>query len=124
MKLKTRNFSCKFCRAIFTAKQYLNTQIQFQHKSETSDVIPTMLPILVAFKDQEKTRNGTNLVRDDPCVDVESDPAGIEKSFEKVASTKISSRRGKNQRKSYTIEFIVQTLQLLDALTEWKVKNK
>ncbi len=64
-KLKTRNIPCKFCQAIFTPEQYLNTQIQFQHKSQTSDVIPTMLPKLAAFKDQEKTRNGTNLVRDE-----------------------------------------------------------
>eukprot|EP00112_Aurelia_sp_Birch-Aquarium-sp1_P010693 Seg2277.4 transcript_id=Seg2277.4/GoldUCD/mRNA.D3Y31 product="hypothetical protein" protein_id=Seg2277.4/GoldUCD/D3Y31 len=129
VKLKTKNIPCKFCAATFTAEQYLFSHIQFKHKSETSDVIPTMLPIRKTSKDQENTGDGADLVRDDASVNIESDP-GLEfasKSFEKAASTEISSmssRRGQNQRKSYTIDFKVQTLKLLDTLTQMKVKNK
>ena len=100
-----------------------STHIQFKH----TDVLPAMLPILEKFKDKKSPGDGNNFVRDDGCIDVEIDTPGLEfatKSFEKVASTEMSSRRGQNQRKSYTIEFKVQTLKLLDALTERKIKNK
>eukprot|EP00794_Sanderia_malayensis_P014570 gene14571-16073_t len=125
VKLKTKKVSCKFCTATFTSDQYLNTHLQFKHKSEISDVIPTILPTVQTFKEQD-------IESDDACVDVTtSDNPGpgpnkfAIKSFEKVASSiTASSRRGQNQRKSYTIEFKMQTLKLLDALTERKVKNR
>ena len=68
VKLKKKSIPCKFCSATFTGEQYLNTHLQFKHKSETNDVIPTMLPTLEKFKDKEENRDCTDLVKDDACI--------------------------------------------------------
>ncbi len=102
IQLRTKNVSCKFCTATFTSDQYLNTHLQFKHKSEISDVIPTILPTEQTFKEQdtENTEDGTDSVSDDACVDVTtSDNPGPGpnkfpiKSVEKVASSKTASNR-------------------------------
>lgn len=42
---------------------------------------------------------------------------------ERESGIKINNRQGANQRKSYTIDFKIKTLDLLDTMKELKTKN-
>ena len=42
---------------------------------------------------------------------------------ERESGIKINNRRGTNQRKSYTIDFKIKTLDLLDTMKELKTKK-
>eukprot|EP00795_Rhopilema_esculentum_P016243 gene16243-7622_t len=80
-----------------------------------------MLPNLETVKEQDSVGDGVDLVRDDACVNVESDP-GIEvptKSFEKA--TEISSRSGRRESNKSCPEQKKEVVALLKNMADGNV---
>eukprot|EP00794_Sanderia_malayensis_P021199 gene21199-23281_t len=115
-----KSVKCDFCQEVFSGKQYLETHVRFKHATEGN------LP-------EPSTHSSSKAT---PCQDQEGRDDDTFKSSTKesyhAAEDKVEypllhqhhaeKRRGRKQRRSYTVEFKKQTLDLLEQLTATKKK--
>lgn len=118
VKLLRKPVKCDICNESFTAKNYLETHIRFKHSSdkESKDEIRDN-------KDQTEYRK---LHQNEETPTPSSSEQAEQPTVQRKSATidKEDKRRGQSRRKSYTVAFKLETLKLLDSLTEIKFKNK
>ena len=118
VKLLRKPVKCDICNESFTAKKYLETHIRFKHSSdkESKDEIRDN-------KDQTEYRK---LHQNEETPTPSSSEQAEQPTVQRKSATidKEDKRRGQSRRKSYTVAFKLETLKLLDSLTEIKFKNK
>lgn len=117
---KQADFKCGICTRTFFRKQHLQMHFKFKHpESEYSD-------LKIDCYSANQSDNLTN-VSNNGFVDMcsqGSSPHGemIAVTLDNQKEPHTEKRRGKSKRKSYTIEFKKQTLDLLDTLANSKKK--
>lgn len=108
---------CEFCNDLFSGKKYLDTHMRFKHPSD--------------YQSKSQGIQGScTVINSSIGVDDSDSQTAQQQSCEKTRETcsvtgenSNSRRRGANQRKSYTIDFKLKTLDLLDTMKELKSKN-
>ena len=105
---------CIICNEFFTANKYLDTHVRFKHNNVRN----------VDRVDLGKERERTEGTHSFPNNEVPLNDNDGRAEPRKLPAKKIENRRGQNQRKSYTVEFKLKTLEFLDFFTELKVKKK
>ena len=103
----TSDFKCRICSQSFFRKQHLEMHAKYKHPSEVVLDLSTSTTAL---------DNGSV----DLCVQVNSHQE--ENHPPRQQKERTENRRGRNKRKSYTIEFKKQTLDLLDCLSNSRNK--
>ena len=107
VKLDNKPVKCSFCERLFSAKQYLDGHLLFKHSTRSvAEEIQT-----------ENTTNRSSDATDEGTVTPPSATVIDEKDYHE-------KRRGSDQRKSYTLEYKMKTLKLLDSFTQNNTKNK
>ena len=106
---------CRICRQSFHGKQYLDMHVRCKHPSEFNTDTAT--------KGERKLENVEEI---DQPASVENSRNVQTRTADRTAmsaeSEKIENRRGSDKRKSYSVEFKKQTLDLLDSLKDSKNK--
>ncbi len=100
---------CSICHQSFTGKQYFDIHMQFKHKNSTATDNPSS-----SNKDSVQTDLKQNLPR--IVIDVESKSQCDGPTNQQNKPKSHEKRRGSAKRKSYSVEFKKQTLDLLDSL--------
>ena len=118
VNLATKSVKCNFCQELFSGKQYLETHVRFKHATEGNLSEPSTHSSSKAIPCKEG--------RDDDTFE-SSSKESYHAAEERVESQQLhhhhaAKRRGRKQRRSYTVEFKKQTLDLLDQLTATKKK--
>ena len=111
VKLKYDSIRCGICSQSFSGKQYLDQHLRFKHPECSAD-----------DGVQEGSDQSTSLqISSTPFNDVQEIEGTIARD-DSSRTTKGESRRGSSNRKSHTIEFKKQTLDLLDSMSNAKSK--
>jgi len=122
VNLVAKYVKCNFCQEVFSRKQYLETHIRLRHPTEES------------LSEPSTTHSSSKAISCHDCRDEYDDDDTFESSTKEschfsedtVESPALhhhaEKRRGIEQRRSYTVEFKKQTLELLDQVTATKNK--
>ena len=113
--LSSKLVKCHHCNESFAGQKYLNSHVRFKHADKSSlqekpseEIPQPPIPTLNV--------NGSEVSHEeDEVLVLESNP---------IDTKKPENRHGQSKRKSYTVEFKVKTLELLDNYTELKIRNK
>lgn len=114
VKLPNKQVRCKICNESFTAKKYLDTHVRLKHPfhdSRQRSTCSTKTSILSSNIERNVTQDTppTEEARRTTCrYSTENE------NCEKVATNKTNNRRGSDQRRSYTVDFKIKTLELLE----------
>jgi hypothetical protein len=111
VKLPNKHVKCDICKKSFTAKKYLETHVRFKHNSSENCNLVKLNNVVTEC---EREENSEETAHD-----------GITKQKPQAAAIdKTEKRRGSSRRKSYTVDFKLKTVQLLDNLGELNTKKK
>lgn len=114
---QTYDFKCGICSQTFFRRQHLEMQIKFKHPAKAD--LQNGHSICQCVSSAASTSNNSSV---DLCLQRNSQPQErITLDRQKESTEK---RRGSSKRKSYTVEFKKQTLDLLDSLANSKNKWK
>lgn len=118
VNLPDKAIKCEICNESFAAKKYLDTHVRFKHNSEKSNHgnQGKNKNVYECIQTQSSARKATSEETDD--ITTQSQAAAIS------AIDRTDRRRGCSKRKSYTVDFKLKTLKLLDSLSELKTKKK
>ena len=121
-KIEKKVETCRHCGEFFSGKQYLNMHLNFKHK----DLVQPRQNGSSHFP--EACADYTNKADDQEYIDLSSD------EVDKTTAVSLVSRPGQfannsgqhevSWRKSYTLEFKMQSLHLLDTMSRSKVKDR
>ena len=120
VELPDKPVKYEICHDSFAGEKYLATHMQVKHPEQLSKSKLSQSSSL-----SKTSYKCVNQATDQQVVDKES----IETTYdsmeleERESGIKINNRRGANQRKSYTIDFKIKTLDLLHTMKELKTKN-
>lgn len=115
VELPDKPVKCEICQDSFAEDKYLATHVRFKHPehlstsklSQSCSLSKTSYKCVNQATDQQ--------VVDEGSLETTYDLTELE---ERESGIKINNRRGANQRKSYTIDFKIKTLDLLDTTKE------
>ena len=111
LKLKYDSVRCGICSQSFSGKQYLDQHMRFKHpECSADDSVEEGSDQSISFQ-----------ISSTPSNDVQEIEGRITRD-DSLCTTKGESRRGSSNRKSYTIDFKKQTLDLLDSMSNAKYK--
>lgn len=109
----------EICHNSFAEEKYLATHVRLKH--------PDQLPKskLSQNSSSSKTSNSANQATDQKDVDEETieTTCDLTEIEDRESGIKTNNRRRANQRKSYTMDFKIKTLDLLDTMKELKTKK-
>ena len=119
VELPDKPVKCEICRNSFAEENYLATHVRFKHPNQLSK------SKLRQSSSSSKTSNSANQATDQKDVGEETleTTCDLTKIEDRESGIKTNNRRGGNQRKSYTIDFKIKTLDLLDTMKELKTKK-
>ena len=110
VKLSSATVKCKHCDRSFNVRQYLNSHVQFKHPAsatQNSNSINSAsrdtLTIFVNINNHSGETNMHRMAESQQLEDVPRELAGVAQGQTQRRS---NTRRGSNERKSYTIVFI------------------
>lgn len=112
-----KQVKCEICGELFAAKKYLDTHVLFKHPSQEpkqssiSTITTQFEAALIPESDRAEDQGSSD------ANDVNGPGPGA------AINVNTNNRRGRSKRKSYTIHFKLQTIQLLDTLKELKTKR-
>ena len=120
VELPDKPVKCEICHDSFSGEKYLATHVRFKHPEQLSKSKLSQSSSL-----SKTSYKCVNQATDQQVVDEESlkTTYDLMELEERDSGIKINNRRGANQRKSYTIDFKIKTLDLLDTMKELKTKN-
>ncbi len=113
VNLPDKGIKCEIWNESSTANKYFDTHMRFKHISEMSNHgnQGKNKNVCECIQTQSKATS-KETVDDDDINNTQSQAAAIDR------------RRGCSERKSYTVDFKLKTLKLLDSLSELKTKKK
>ena len=111
---------CEFCNNSYAGKKYLDTHVRFKHPSQYSKLSQSSSETTISSKDLDKSANETARQQ---VVDKRQETCDLTE-LEGSDSGKTNNRQGADQRKSYTMDFKIKTLDLLNAMRELKMSGK
>ena len=120
VKLPSKPVRCDICQESFSAKKYLETHVRFKHnRSENSiNLFNLGNDVTECAQVQEREETSKETAHSD------SMTKPIFRKPQAAAIDKTEKRRGCNRRKSYTVDFKLKTVQLLQNLGELNTKKK
>ena len=110
VQLPDKSVICEYGKTSYAGKKYLDTHVRFKHPSEYS------------FKNLEESNNCQSDQQFDEKMQETCDLTELDSGADS-SNNKTSNRREANQKKSYTMDFKVKTLDLLDEMNERKTKK-
>lgn len=119
---------CEVCHALFSGEKYLDTHMRFKHQSEYQSPCQGSQDSYITINSSKDIEDSDSQASQQQFCEITQERCSVnagelkETNSMDVNSTN-SRRRGANIRKSYTIDFKLQTLDLLDTLKELKTKN-
>ena len=113
---------CEFCHNSFAGEKYLANHVRYKHPDQLSKSEPSQSS---SSLQTSKNSNQATYQKDVEEEILESicHLTELEDHEPELAEIKTNNRRGANQRKSYTIDFKIKTLDLLDTMKELKTKK-
>ena len=118
VKLSSAKVTCKHCDRSFKVQQYLDSHVQFKHPASAaqnsnsiSSASRDTLTIFVNINNHSGETNMQRMAESQQLEDVPRESAGVAQG---PIQRRSNNRRGSNKRKSYTVDFIKKTLDLLD----------
>ena len=119
VELPDKPVKCEICHNLFTEEKYLATHVRFKHPDQL------LKSKLSQSSSSSKTSNIANQATDQKDVDEETleTTCDLTEIEDRESGIKTNNRRGANQRKSYTIDFKIKTVDLLDTMKELKTKK-
>ena len=127
-RLLDKPVKCDIYQESFATKKYLDTHVRFKHCSENARGHSSLGKAKdTSFFDTNNGEGADTFASDCIAIEIQTegsdDDSGITLQAEsKRQPTAIANRRGQNKRKSYTVEFKMKTLELLDSLSGSKKK--
>ena len=128
VKLSSATVKCKHCDRSFKVQQYLDSHVQFKHPASTtqnsnsiSSASRDTSTIFVNINSHSGETNMQRMAESQQLEDVPRESGGVAQG---PTQRRSNNRRGSNKRKSYTIDFIKKTLDLLDSLKSSTNKYK
>ena len=120
VKLPSKPVRCDICQESFSAKKYLETHVRFKHnRSENSiNLFNLGNDVTECAQVQEREETSKETAHSD------SMTKPIFRKPQAAAIDKTEKRWGCNRRKSYTVDFKLKTVQLLQNLGELNTKKK
>ncbi|XP_014675269.1 PREDICTED: jerky protein homolog-like [Priapulus caudatus] len=122
IELPKKHVKCEICNGLFTAEKYLRTHVRFKHNSNLFNLgkdssfcnnhVDSGLSKSTELHAKKATSKEGEETNDEITIETKRNPQ------------KPDNRRGRNQRKSYKVEFKVKTIELLDSLKGTKTKKK
>ena len=110
---------CDVCKEHFTSKQYLRTHMFWKHPAPSSHGGQHEIEIITEHDEEKPSAKSVAVVLTDSETEV------TEEVTEEDRRGRSSVRRGSCKRRSYTLDFKVKTLRLLDRRSMTKnLKNK
>lgn len=120
VKLPSKPVRCDICKESFAAKKYLETHVRFKHNSsENCNLVNLGNDVTECAQVQEREETSEETAHDGITKQIFRKPHG-----QAAAIDKTEKRRGCSRSKSYTVDFKLKTVQLLDNLGELNTKKK
>ena len=120
VKLPSKPVRCDICKESFAAKKYLETHVRFKHNSsENCNLVNLGNDVTECAQVQEREETSEETAHDGITKQIFRKPHGQASAIDKT-----EKRRGCSRRKSYTVDFKLKTVQLLDNLGELNTKKK
>jgi hypothetical protein len=122
VKLNSKSLKCDVCQEFFTGKQYLDAHVRFKHNIQVSES-PYSSNKLISHGEGKVSDDDAAFNMHETC-EISANTQGACGIIHPARPTpeRRENRRGRIQRKSYTVEFKKQTLDLLDSLSTSKNK--
>ena len=128
VKLSSAKVKCKHCDRSFKVQQNLDSCVQFKHPASAtqnsnsiSSASRDTLTIFVNINNHSGETNMQRMAESQQLEDVPRESGGVAQG---PTQRRSNNRKGSNKRKSYTVDFIKKTLDLLDSLKSSTNKYK